>query len=145
LPTTGTGTTVCKTGSTRYANTKWGSFSAYPVSGLAKPYCGMGDSSYGSNPPEPPGVSNHTLLNGQNGYICTTAHQMAIDLATALKAKLVKIYAIGLGDKVDEDFLSKVASPSSSGNNYVYIAPSSSELESIFKKIAKDIKLRLVQ
>jgi hypothetical protein len=140
LPTTGTGRTVCKTGSTRYENTKWGSFSAYPVSGLANPYCGMGDSSYGSNPSEPPGVSNHTLLNGQNGYICRTARQMAIDHASALKARFVKIYAIGLGN-ADSTFLSTVAS----GPDYVEIAPSSSELEAIFRKIAKDIKLRLVQ
>jgi uncharacterized protein YegL len=140
LPTTGTGRTVCMTGSTRYANTKWGSFSAYPVSGLANPYCGMGDSSYGSNPSEPPGVSNHTLLNGQNGYICRTARQMAIDHASALKARFVKIYAIGLGN-ADSTFLSTVAS----GPDYVEIAPTSSELEAIFRKIAKDIKLRLVQ
>jgi hypothetical protein len=31
------------------------------------------------------------------------------------------------------------------GSDYVYITPDSSDLESIFKKIAKDIKLRLVQ
>ena len=65
---------------------------------------------------------------------------MAIDHASALKARFVKIYAIGLGN-ADSAFLSTVAS----GPDYVEIAPSSSELEAIFRKIAKDIKLRLVQ
>jgi Flp pilus assembly protein TadG len=139
LRTTGTNKTVCQTGGAGYINTRWGSFSAYPVSTLGAEkypnYCGMGDS--GSTVT---GVSNRTLLNGQNGYICKTARQMAIDHASALKARYVKIYAIGLGN-VDSTFLSSVAS----GSDYVSIAPNSSELESIFKKIAKDIKLRLVQ
>jgi uncharacterized protein YegL len=137
-----TSATVCRTGGSNpagYINTRWGSFSAYPVSGLGAEkypnYCGMGDT--GSTVT---GVSNRTLLNGQNGYICRTARQMAIDHASALKARYVKIYAIGLGN-VDSAFLSSVAS----GSDYVSIAPDSSELESIFKKIAKDIKLRLVQ
>jgi hypothetical protein len=140
-----TSTTVCKdTKNKAYINTKWGSFSTYPVSGLgaeAYPaYCGMGDADYNADISEPSGVSNHSRLNGQNGYICTTARQMAIDHVSALKARFVKIYAIGLGN-ADSTFLSTVAS----GPDYVEIAPSSSELEAIFRKIAKDIKLRLVQ
>jgi Flp pilus assembly protein TadG len=136
-----TSTTVCKDNKNKgYINTKWGSFAAYPVSGLANPYCGMGDANYNADISEPPGVSNHTLLNGQNGYICKTARQMAIDHVSALKARYVKIYAIGLGN-ADSAFLGEVAS----GPDYVEIAPSSSELESIFRKIAKAIKLRLVQ
>jgi len=135
-----TGTTVCKRSSQGYINIKWGSFSAYPVSGLgaeAYPaYCGMGVRQ------ELPQivVTNTTRLNGQNGYICKTARQMAIDHAGALKARGIKIFAIGLGN-VDEAFLGSVAS----GSDYVSITPNSSELEAIFKKIAKDIKLRLVQ
>ena len=142
LPTTGTTRTVCRTvqwPQTRYINTRWGSFSAYPVSALGAElypnYCGMGDT--GSTVT---GVSERTRLNGQNGYICRTARQMAIDHANELKARFVKIYAIGLG-QADSTFLSTVAS----GPDYVEIAPSSSELEAIFRKIAKDIKLRLVQ
>ncbi len=65
---------------------------------------------------------------------------MAIDHASALKARGIKIYAIGLGN-VDTTFLGSVAS----GSDYVHITPNSSELEAIFKKIAKEIKLRLVQ
>jgi hypothetical protein len=138
-----TSTTVCKSGKNGYINIKWGSFSAYPVPGLgaeAYPaYCGMGVAA-DTGPPKIV-VTNTTRLNGQNGYICTTARQMAIDHASALKARLVKIYAIGLGNNVDSAFLSTVAS----GSDYVSIAPDSSELESIFRKTAKDIKLRLVQ
>jgi hypothetical protein len=143
LPTTGTGRTVCQTvqwPQTRYINTRWGSFSAYPVSALGAErypnYCGMGDT--GSTVT---GVSERTRLNGQNGYICTTARQMAIAHASALKARFVKIYVIGLGNNIDSGFLSAV----SSGPEYVEIAPDSSELQAIFNKIAKTIKLRLVQ
>jgi len=125
------GTTVCRSGGRNpagYENTKWGSFSAYPVptkGAEAYPnYCSLSD----------------TLLNGQNGYICRTARQMAVDQAGALKARGIKIFAIGLGN-VDEAFLGSVAS----GSDYVSITPNSSDLEAIFKKIAKDIKLRLVQ
>ena len=126
-----TGTTLCRTGGRNpagYINTRWGSFSTYPVPG-------MGAEAY----PAYCSISG-TRLNGRNGYICATARQMAIDHAGALKARWVKIYAIGLGN-ADSAFLSTVAS----GSDYVSIAPDSSELESIFRKIAKDIKLRLVQ
>ena len=95
----------------------------------------MGDS--GSNTT---GVRDRTTLNGSNGYICRTARQMAIDHTAALKSRFVKIYTIGLGS-VDQAFLNAVAS----GTDYVYITPNSSQLESIFRKIAKEIKLRLVQ
>jgi Flp pilus assembly protein TadG len=139
-----TNTTVCKSGTPQkgYINIKWGSFAAYPVSGLGaeayKAYCGMGVAA--DNGPPKIVVTDPNRLNGQNGYICKTARQMAIDHANALKARFVKIYAIGLGN-ADSAFLSTVAS----GPDYVEIAPSSSELEAIFRKIAKDIKLRLVQ
>jgi hypothetical protein len=57
-----------------------------------------------------------------------------------MKARLVQIYAIGLGN-VDSTFLNAVAS----GSDYVTITPNSSELEAIFRRIATEIKLRLVQ
>jgi len=64
---------------------------------------------------------------------------MALDHARALKNKGIKIFVIGLGD-VDEAFLGQIAS----GPTYEFYAPTSDELEAIFKKIAKEIKLRLV-
>ena len=64
---------------------------------------------------------------------------MAIDHAQELKDKYIKIYTIGLGD-VDTSVLGQIAS----GSTYEYYAPTSAELEAIFKKIAKEIKLRLV-
>ena len=137
-----TGLTVCPSAgrpSQKYISTKWGSFSAYPVSGLGAEsypaYCGMGDSNSTTL-----GVTNTTRLNGKNGYICTTARQMAIDHVNALKARYVKVYSIGLGN-ADSALLGTLAS----GSDYLYIAPSSSDLEAIFKKIAKEIKLRLIQ
>ena len=140
-----TNTTVCESNNIGYINIKWGSFAAYPVSGLGaeayNAYCGMGVAA-GNGPPKIV-VTDPDRLNGQKGYICQTARQMAIDHANALKARYVKIYAIGLGDDKDIDFgfLSDVAS----GPEYVEITPNSDELQAIFNKIAKTIKLRLVQ
>ncbi|HET6488326.1 MAG TPA: VWA domain-containing protein [Syntrophales bacterium] len=76
-------------------------------------------------------------------YFCQTARQLTLDNAKILKDKGIKIYVIGLGSstEIDEAFLESL----SSGSNYTYITPNSSELESIFNKIAKEIKLRLVQ
>jgi hypothetical protein len=64
---------------------------------------------------------------------------MAIDHAQELKDKNIKIFIIGLGN-VDKTFLGQVAS----GPTYEYYAPTSDQLEAIFKQIAKEIKLRLV-
>jgi Flp pilus assembly protein TadG len=127
-----TGATVCATGGGKnkkgYVTTKWGSFPAYPVPGMGAvsypAYCSIPTSA----------------LSGSDGYLCITARQMGIDNAAALKARGVMIYTIGLGD-VDADFLNAVAS----GSNYVAITPNSSELQAIFNRIAKNIKLRLVQ
>ena len=138
-PTSGTDRTVCPRPnwwSPIPTTTKWGSFSRYPI--VSPPYRspGLGTERY----PQYCSISSDTYLDGQNGYVCRTARQMAIDSAATLKARFIKIYAIGLGN-VDSSFLSAVATP---GSDYVNIAPDSSDLEAIFKKIAKEIKLRLV-
>jgi uncharacterized protein YegL len=121
------GTTKCQTG--HQLNTKWGSFASYPVSSLGAEsfpaYCSISSS----------------LLDGQNGYICTTARQMAIDNVNQLKARFVQFYAIGYGNHIDSTFLAEVAS----GSDYLFITPDSSQLQSILSQIAKDIKLRLIQ
>jgi hypothetical protein len=65
---------------------------------------------------------------------------MAIDHAQELKDKNIKIFTIGLGNGVDQAFLAQIAS----GPTYEYYAPTSDQLEAIFKQIAKEIKLRLV-
>ena len=77
------------------------------------------------------------------GYIHTAGEQMALNNAAALKARGVMIYTIGLeGDGgIDTTFLANL----SSGSNFAYVAPTSSQLESIFNQIAKDITLRLAQ
>lgn len=132
-----TGSTVCRSGRppTGYVNTRWGCFSAYPVSGLGSEaypaYCNISTS----------------RLNGRTGYICTTASQMAIDHAAALKTAAnlgtggLQIFTIGLGNNINTTLLTTI----SSGDGYAYVAPTSSDLEAIFRKIAKEIKLRLVQ
>lgn len=113
-----------------YVTTKWGSFSTYPVSGL-------GAESY----PSYCFISSASKLSGKDGYVCKTARQMAIANATALKNRYIKIYAVGYGTKIDSTFLKAVAT----GDDFVFTTPNSSQLEAIFKKIAKEIKLRLIQ
>jgi hypothetical protein len=105
--------------------TRWYVFSEYPVPGYTNPlYCHI------------PHGSGQALPR----YICRTARQMALEHAQELKDKNIKIYTIGLGD-IDQDFLGQVAS----GPSYEYYTPDSSELQTIFNTIAKEIKLRLVQ
>jgi hypothetical protein len=74
-------------------------------------------------------------------YLIDKAKQKAIKHAQELKDKGVKIYTIGLGT-VDESFLrDNIAT----GPEFYYYAPTSDQLSAIFNKIAKEIRLRLVQ
>jgi Flp pilus assembly protein TadG len=109
------------------ATTKWYMFEKYPVTGYSAEACDI----------------PHSALSGGTGYFCSTARQMTLEHAKELKDKGIKIYVIGLGTttSINPDFLKEL----SSGVDYTYITPTSSELEAIFKKIAKEIKLRLVQ
>jgi Mg-chelatase subunit ChlD len=107
--------------------TKWYMFETRPLTGYSAESCDI----------------PHSVLSGGTGYFCRTARQMALDHAQELKDKGIKIYVVGLGTttSIDPDFLKAL----SSGEDYTYITPNSSELEAIFRRIAKDIKLRLVQ
>ena len=80
-------------------------------------------------------ISRYTMKD----YASYLEEQMAIDHAAELKAKGVLIFSIGLGN-IDRDFLLSI----SSGEDYVYYTPDSSELQALFHKIASTIKLRLV-
>ncbi len=83
-----------------------------------------------------------TFNSVMSNYVMATARKMAIDHADVLKGKYIKIYSIGLQSSVlDQGLLQSIAS----GPDYYYYAPSSNDLDAIFKKIAKQIKLRLVQ
>jgi hypothetical protein len=127
LPTgTGLTTNCCRGFSCWNPTTKWYIFETRPVSGYAAEYCNIPTN----------------LFDGPNGYVCTAARDLALQHAQELKAKGIKIYVIGLGssNEIDAAYLQSL----SSGTDFVYIAPTSSELQAIFNKIAKDIKLRLV-
>lgn len=88
-------------------------------------------------------------------YVCEQARQMAFDSAQVLKSRGVMIYTIGLGTDVDTDFLKRLSSdcpnwqtswPACNANSgFSYIAPTPAQLQAIFNRIARDIKLRLVQ
>jgi Flp pilus assembly protein TadG len=100
---------------------RWNIFDTHPLAGYAPDACSI---------PE-------TVLHD---YTCATAADLAVEHAQELKDKDIVVYAIGLGDKINSTFLDRVAS----GPQQVYIAPTSADLQAIFQKIAKDIKLRLV-
>ena len=108
----------------RYLNTKWYVFEALPVPGYTAEHCSI-------------------PMNRLLPHFCDVTRQLALQNAQILKNKGIKIYAVGLGSssEIDPAFLRSL----SSGESYTYIAPTSSELEAIFIRIARDIKLRLVQ
>lgn len=120
--TTGANATACCC--PRYLNTKWYLFDSAPVPGYTAEYCSI-------------------PMNRLIPHFCGQTRQLALQNAQTLKSRGVKVYAVGLGSssEIDPSFLRSL----SSGENYTYIAPTSSELEAIFIRIARDIKLRLVQ
>jgi Mg-chelatase subunit ChlD len=126
--TSGSNRTVCRSGGSRYLNTKWYLFETTPV-----PRSGGG-----TWPVEQCSIPMSDLLP----YFCGRARQLALNNAQVLKDKGIKVYVIGLGSSsdIDPDYLRSL----SSGTDFAFIAPTSSDLEAIFNKIAKDIKLRLV-
>ena len=106
--------------------TKWYIFETRPAGTYAPEYCNI--------------PSN--LFNGPNGYVCRAARDFALQHAQELKDKGIRIYTIGLGSssQIDAAYLRSL----SSGDGFAYVAPTSGELEGIFNRIARDIKLRLV-
>lgn len=125
---TGTGLKKeCCNGSTCVNDTtKWYIFETRPLAGYSPEYCDI--------PVE--------RLNKSYGYVCTTASDLTLERAQELKAKGIKVYVIGLGTstEINEAFLKSL----SSGPDFTYFTPRPSDLQAIFNKIAKDIKLRLV-
>lgn len=75
-------------------------------------------------------------------HICDTAQEQAIAHAGELKDDGVTVFVIALGeeDKIGIDFLNAIAT----SPEHVYRAPTSDQLEALFQKVAKQIKLRLV-
>jgi Mg-chelatase subunit ChlD len=126
--TSGSTRTVCTSGGSRYLNTKWYLFETTLV-----PRSGGG-----TWPAEQCSIPMRDLLP----YFCGRARQLALNNAQVLKDKGIKVYVIGLGSSSDIDpaYLRSL----SSGTDFTFIAPSSADLEAVFNKIAKDIKLRLV-
>ena len=109
-------------------------------------------------PPTTPYTLGQCVNDGVLGrYVCEQARQMAFDSAQVLKSRGVMIYTIGLGspNDVDQDFLKRLSSdcpnwqtswPACNANSgFSYIAPTPAQLQAIFNRIARDIKLRLVQ
>lgn len=101
--------------------TKWDIFDTQPVPGYAPDACSILD----------PALGNH---------VCGLAAAMAIQHAQELKNSGVIVFSIGLGERINSDFLQALAT----GPEQVYIAPTSDQLAAIFQKVAQDIKLRLV-
>ncbi len=141
-------TTKCTTLSTLSAlctpnlTTKWDVFNEFPAPD------GHG--------PEDCDITNYCSEISRNDdplkpdWFRNTARQMAIDHATTLKDNHVKIYTIGLCKSptdctnVDEGFLRAIAS-GINGEGFYYPAPTPADLNSIFIKVAKQIRLQLVE
>ena len=102
--------------------TRWYAFDANPVPGYAPTATCI---------PDPP-------LHNQ---ICSLASGLALANAGVLKNKRITIYTIGLGSKVNTQFMQNLAS----GASLYFYAPNSSQLQAIFQQVAQEIKLRLVQ
>jgi Flp pilus assembly protein TadG len=104
--------------------TKWYLFEKRTVPGYTAEACG---------------IPNRPLAQ----YFCETARQLTLDNAQVLKNRNVKIYVVGLGTslQLDENFLKSL----SSGQGFAYFTTDPKELDAIFKRIAKEIKLRLVE
>jgi Flp pilus assembly protein TadG len=127
-----TGTTACPNttsgGVTNKLNTRWYVFT---------------DSTYGLNSYGPMSSYGSQQCNIPQaplaGYLTYLATQMAIDNAVAIKGQGIEIYTIGLG-AVDPAFLGNL----SSGPNFAYYTPDSSELAGIFQQIANILKLVLI-
>jgi hypothetical protein len=101
---------------------RWLAFDTEPVPGYAPTACSI-----------PPAT---TLA----AHVCHLASSRALDRGAELKARGITIYTIGLGS-ANPEFLNALAT----GPEQVFFAPDSDQLRGIFQKIAKQIKLRLVQ
>jgi Flp pilus assembly protein TadG len=107
--------------------TKWYLFEKNPVPGYTAESCNI-PNNYGG-----------PLVRA----FCPMARQLTFDNAQVLKNRNVKIYVVGLGtsQQLDENFLKSL----SSGQGFAYFTTDPKDLDAIFKKIAKEIKLRLVE
>jgi hypothetical protein len=104
-----------------YSSVRWNIFNTRPVPGYGPTSCRIPDQKLGD-------------------YVCQLAATLAVEEAQALKDRGVIVYAIGLGDGIHSDFLNDLAT----SPDQVYVAPTSADLQAIFQKVARDIKLRLV-
>ncbi len=97
------------------------------------------------------GISQTDSLNGHSSdecdiprskmqaYVEEVGQEMAIDHAQELKENGIKIYTIGLGN-VNKNFLAAIAS----GESFALYTTDRDELNDLFQRVAKEIKLRLV-
>ena len=105
---------------TPIVNTRWYAFDSSPVPGYSATACGI------------PGARLAT-------WLATEASNRALAHAQELKDEGVVVFVIGLGT-VNRTFLEQLATSPS----LVYYAPTSAQLQSLFQRIAQEIKLRLV-
>jgi Mg-chelatase subunit ChlD len=102
---------------------RWQIFDQYPVPGYGATTCNIPVADLGE-------------------YLCAMSADFAVQHAEQLKDRGITVFAIGLGDEsfINRGFLERIASTP----EQVYIAPSSDDLVTLFQRVAKDIKLRLV-
>jgi hypothetical protein len=118
---TGDGVVTRSCGGRTIPSTRWFIFDTMPVPGYAPTAC----------------VPDRTLAQ----HMCTIVSALSIQKAQEQKTKHVTIFAVGLGDQINDTFLQNVAS----GRDFYYKAPSDTDLQALFQRVAREIKLRLVQ
>jgi Flp pilus assembly protein TadG len=84
--------------------------------------------------------------------VANDAMYRSVQVANAMRAQNIVIYAIGLGDKISEAFLQQVANDPASSTydptqpvGAAVFAPTPADLQGVFQTIASEILLRLSQ
>ena len=77
------------------------------------------------------GIANIPQKEGDGNY----AETYAADVSKKIKKDGVELYTVGLGNKINTEFLKMIAS----GSEYYYSAPKSSDLEQVYKNISTSI------
>jgi hypothetical protein len=82
--------------------------------------------------------------------VANDAMYRSVQVANAMRAQNIVIYAIGLGDKISEAFLQQVANDPASSTydstqpvGAAVFAPTPADLQGVFQTIASEILLRL--
>lgn len=149
---------TCRTWSTVNSNvysTRWDIF-GHPDHGIFSTAYRSNIGELGSLTGSPYDCRNYSATASLNQlkflpeYVCALFHNLPRSHAQEMKDSGIKIYSIGLGMSGAEslDFITDIASPDPTPgdgvNPYVFV-PTTTELQGVFNRIARDIEVRLAE